>query len=424
MVDSRSALSYTLYLGHSANDFPFGYAIDEVYGQTNYALNNTHLGLQTHAEGKWGSSSWHIGAEGYLFLRRNEESFLPDRKALSYADRSRKRDANAFAKLQYPLGDWALFSDLQLRYVGISLYADENYVEAEHIDIPTRTWLFFNPKVGLSYAPSPRLSLYTSVAVANREPTRNDILGDTQINLGTLEAAQDKDSVRPERVLDWELGVKGRQGPLQGGLNFFYMDFRDEIAPTGEYIPDFYAQLRQNLSRSRRIGVEGDFRMELGYGLQLSGLGYWMRARIEAYKPDGASVALENVPIGAAPELQLQLQTSYRPMFLGRRLSVFLRGRYYGPTYLNPIPFPIEGATDAEDYKEKRQQAPDQLFLDAGCTLSYPKLQLSLHLRNLLDTPYYPMGEVRETEDGPMPSYFAQAPLHLYGSLRIQVFEP
>ena len=278
-------------------------------------------------------------------------------------------------------------------------------------DIPTRSWAFFNPKVGLNYALSPQMTFYTSLAFANREPARNDILGAANINAGNITSVRDlehEDNIEPEQVLDWELGIKSQQGPLQGSLNFFYMDFRNEISPTGRSIDAHYVQLRQNLDKSYRMGFEGDLSFDLGHGFRVSSLGYWMRARIDSYKPADFKVALEDIPTGGAPELQFQLQTDYRLPFFDR-LSVFLRGRYYGPTYLNPIP----------SSKEDRYKSPEQVFLDAGLSLNYPRLQFALHLRNLLDTPYYPMGEISNGE----PSYFAQAPLHLYGSLRIQIFE-
>ena len=321
-------------------------------------------------------------------------------------DHSRKTAFNVFAKADQRLGAWQLFADLQLRGVTIELLPEEKF-SGESADIPTRKWLFFNPKAGLRYHFGSAISLYTSVAFSQREPTRNDILGDTNINPSTLSVIRDTDLPRHEEVLDWELGLRSRSRQLKADLNFFYMGFRNEITPIGIYLEQHYAQLRKNVARSYRIGVEGKATLQLGSRLRFSSLGYWMKGRIDRYEPenDPKKPVFKDVRIGGVPELQLQLQTDYRFPFLQDALSLWLRSRHQGKTYLNPI-------------QENRFEAPSVFLLDTGLQLRLGVYaQLGLQLRNLLDERYYSSGEV---DDG-QPNYFGQAGLHAFASLRIDI---
>ena len=414
---SEQAAGYTLYFGHAANDYPYGY-VDTVYKQTNYYLRNIHLGLQAHLQGRLGKGSWRVGSQGYLFLRKNQESNMPDKVSLTYEDRSRKTAFNIFAKVDQQWRDWQMFVDLQLRTVSIDLLPEERFL-GEEADISLRRWLFFNPKAGLRYHLSPATSLYTSLAFSQREPTRFDIIGGyTTITTGTLPIINDTSRPRPEEVLDWELGLTSKRRYLQSDLNFFYMGFRNEITPIGEYIKEHYAQLRKNVPKSYRLGVEGKATLELGSRVQLSGLGYWMQGRISEYAPenDPEKPVFKNVRIGGAPNFQLQLQTNYQLPFWKDALSVWLRSRYQGKTYLNPI-------------QEDRLSAPEVFLMDLGLQLRLSKYaKLGLQLRNLLDERYYSSGEVKEVEDSSgkadkknVPSYFGQAGFNVFVSLRIEV---
>ena len=402
---SEQAAGYTLYFGHAAGNFPYGYE-GEGYEQINYYLRNIHLGLQAHLQGRLGKVSWRVGSQGYLFLRKNQESNMPDKVSLTYEDRSRKTAFNIFAKVDQRWRDWHMFVDLQLRTVSIDLLPEADFL-GEEVDIPLRRWLFFNPKAGLRYHLSPATSLYTSAAFSQREPTRNDIIGETNINTGTLSIINDTSYPRHEEVLDWELGLTSKRRYLQSDLNFFYMGFRNEITPIGEYIEEHYAQLRKNVPKSYRLGVEGKATLELGNRVRLSGLGYWMQGRISEYAPenDPTKPVFTNVRIGGAPNFQLQLQTNYQLPFWKDALSVWLRSRYQGETYLNPI-------------QENRLTSPSVFLMDLGLQLRLGRYaQLGLQLRNLLDERYYSSGEV----DGNVPSYFGQAGFNAFVSLRIEV---
>ncbi len=414
---SQSAFSYTVYGRHIDVSVPVGYTdAAGTYNQTVYQLRNKHYGLQAHIHNDFGAvpGGWNIGTQVYFFSRENKEAISPAIDKTTYREDDEKLAFNLFTKAHIPLGRWRFFADLQLRQLSVSLHPQARFLSNFGIDptqntaIPTRNWTFFNPKASVSYTLTQSINLYSFIGLSHREPTRNDILGDTNINAGTLAAAQDLSSPKAEQVVDWEFGIKSTNKYLQGGVNVFYMDFRNEIAPIGVYIENFYAQLRENLPKSYRLGIEADFQAQLLPNLRLSGLGYWNRARIERYAPKNETKVYTNVPTGNAPIVLSQLQVNYQLPLLKYRLSLWLRGRYRGKTYLNPISDP-------------RQEALDVFLADAGWVLNIKGLQLGLQVRNLLDTPYYTAGVVQQTAEGPVQSYFGQAGRHVYVTARLNI---
>ncbi|MCB0768028.1 MAG: TonB-dependent receptor, partial [Flavobacteriales bacterium] len=105
-------------------------------------------------------------------------------------------------------------------------------------------YAFFNPKAGVLWRVHEGGRAYASVAVANREPNRNDLEETTPLS-------------RPnsERLVDYELGYERRSGRFSAGLNAFYMDYTDQLVLTGE-LNDVGAALRTNVPRSYRAGAE------------------------------------------------------------------------------------------------------------------------------------------------------------------------
>jgi iron complex outermembrane receptor protein len=103
---------------------------------------------------------------------------------------------------------------------------------------------FFNPKAGVQYKVADGRKAYASVAIANREPNRDDLTETTPESRPT-----------PEHLTDLELGYEHRTARLVAGVNGYYMDYRDQLVLTGELNDVGYA-LRTNVPSSYRAGVE------------------------------------------------------------------------------------------------------------------------------------------------------------------------
>jgi iron complex outermembrane receptor protein len=164
-----------------------------------------------------------------------------------YRNTGHKQTVNAFGKVEYDLGSTLLFGDLQLRWAGFTYDGD--------IDLGSVDWTFLDPKVGVRRILAPGLSLYGSAGRAQREPARLDLL------LGEDNATirHDLEAVMPESVVDVEAGINYNTPRVALQANAYFMEFRDEIALTGE-LSEIGLPLRRNVDRSYRRGVEVDLR--------------------------------------------------------------------------------------------------------------------------------------------------------------------
>jgi iron complex outermembrane receptor protein len=202
---------------------------------------STDLALGEHRLLVGGSYSDYRGAHfGELIWSRWAGS--TDIRDRYYENDAVKTDANVFAKLLWSLNDRVdLFGDLQLRQVNYSFLGFDNDLEniTQEVD-----FLFVNPKLGLNVRAGDAGRAYASVAVANREPNRDDLTETTPQSRPTS-----------ERLTDLEVGYDHREGRMSFGANGYWMEYRDQLVLTGA-INDVGAALRTNVPSSYRAGLE------------------------------------------------------------------------------------------------------------------------------------------------------------------------
>ena len=142
-----------------------------------------------------------------------------------------------------------MFADLQYRYVkyktdGLNdrfVKKDGKYVNQElNID---DDFNFFNPKAGISYTNEGHKA-YASVALANREPERNNYTDNYNYPFP-----------KNEKVIDVEAGYQYFGTNWNVGANFYYMDYDNQLVQTGE-MSDIGEALTTNVKKSYRMGVE------------------------------------------------------------------------------------------------------------------------------------------------------------------------
>lgn len=161
-----------------------------------------------------------------------------------------KTDGNAFVKVNYELIDGLYtYGDLQYRRIDYRMEGTDNdrlpngnqlILDQEH------SFNFFNPKAGLFYRINDNMNTYFSFAVANREPTRThfkDATGDP--NKQPL----------PEQLFNYELGYEYRAFNYSANINFYYMNYTNQLIPTGEKSSVGY-DIMTNVPESFRRGVE------------------------------------------------------------------------------------------------------------------------------------------------------------------------
>jgi len=389
--------SGSAYLGGAGGDFPFGLAdsTGNFAGQINFPLQNRHYGGFGHL--LYRSEKWRIksGVHGYLFKRENWETFLPDNVNRLYSDRSQKSEISGFAQAQYTLGAFTLSADVQLRRVVMQFDPDSRFIAPGTV-IPEYDYAFINPMLGLNWAFAERYTAYLSFGRSGREPTKFDLFGgSTRLDSANLAPLQDVNTVRPEYVNDWEAGLRFRNAHSSWQVNFFWMDFRDKIEPIGERL--VFVQLRKNVARSFRRGVEVEGRHALAGGIYLQGFASLIDGRIERYAPDNddQNIVFTNVRPALTPLWQGRLTAGWRAPF---GVDASLIGQFIGEQYLEPT-------------NQENLTVPASAVLHTRISWTFAgEHQLVFRLNNLLDSRYYTYGE--PSFDGSEPAYFVQPPRH------------
>jgi len=159
-----------------------------------------------------------------------------------YGNNGLKKDFNSYLKVNYLLGEKTnLFTDLQVRTIDYTASGIDNNLTDISVDT---NFVFFNPKAGVSHKLSDKVRIYASVAVGNKEPSRNDF----------IDNPKDKQP-KHENLLDYEFGadLKFKKVIIQG--NFYYMDYTNQLILTGE-LNDVGSSIRANVDKSYRAGIE------------------------------------------------------------------------------------------------------------------------------------------------------------------------
>ena len=294
-----------------------------------------------------------------------------------YANYGTKGEANAFAKVSYDAGRWHLYGDAQVRHAAFDYHGD---VEVEGID-----WTFFNPKVGARYALSNTSSVYVSAGVSTREPARNDMFhGEDNASV-----AYDLHAVKPERLVDFEAGWNYRRGRLDLAANLYAMEFRNEIASTGE-LSEIGLPLRRNVDRSFRRGLELDaawralptLHLRTTASLSRNRIGEWTQF-FDVYDEEGnwtgsRPVVYRDVEPLLTPSVILSQSADYTPT---TRLGLGLTARYVGRSYL-------------DNTNDANLDAPSFFLADANISYAVtPQVRVTLQVNNLLNADrVYPSG--------------------------------
>ncbi len=164
-----------------------------------------------------------------------------------YDNRAHKTDLSGFVKASYELlSGLSLFADLQYRFIDYRISGTNDRVEQgkpQELSLKKR-FNFFNPKAGLFYQFAPQHHLYASVAVAHREPNRDNYTKVTP-----------KDYPSAERLTDWELGYGYRSERFTAGINVYYMRYKDQLVKNGKK-SDVGGDLSENVAKSYRAGLE------------------------------------------------------------------------------------------------------------------------------------------------------------------------
>lgn len=218
---------------------------NDFYGIVYSAVYNNRKNFQFTLGGAWNEYTGdHFGKVIWATYASNG---FTDRNY--YDNNGKKKDFNVFGKSLYLLNKHlSFFLDLQYRKVNYKFLGYDENMENVTQNV---TLNFFNPKFGLTYTTGKNYTLYFVLAEGNKEPNRDDY-------------TTSKPSNRPEaeKMYDLEAGYRYRAGRLVYSVNFFYMDYKNQLVLTGK-INESSEYVRTNIPKSYRAGIELDGKIEI-----------------------------------------------------------------------------------------------------------------------------------------------------------------
>jgi iron complex outermembrane receptor protein len=355
-LDASSAMTASAYYQRGYGWYrlyDFGTDVLREYGIDGVLLG----GMITYFRSSGGLTT-NLGVHANRFKRDHTRDDL-SAAARDYANYGVKGEANAFAKVEWDVNRWHLYGDAQVRHADFEYHGD---VEIEPI-----SWTFFNPKIGARYRATSRSSVYGSIGMSTREPARNDMFnGEDNPTI-----AHDLAAVRPERVYDLEAGWNYRRASVNLTANVYAMEFRNEIASTGE-LSEIGLLLRRNVDRSYRRGIELDLIWAATPQLRLRTNANLSRNRIDEWTQfyDTTAIAYRNVEPLLTPNVIVSQAADWSP---NARFSAGGIGRWVGRSYL-------------DNTNNDALTTPSFFVLDGNVSYRVtPWARLSLQVNNLLN---------------------------------------
>ena len=285
-------------------------------------LDNDFYGIVSTLSGKMDVMEVNVGVVANQYLGRHFGNVtgvtLPGiHEHEYYRNESVKNEMAGFAKAIVKLDRVEFFGDLQLRNIDYSTkILQEGDGEGGFID---KNWTFFNPKAGINYRVG-AAKLYFSYANAKREPNRDDLLANPDI--------------QPETLHDFELGVEHQFGDrLTLSANGYYMNYRNQLVLTGA-INDVGAFIRANSGKSYRAGFEASALGKIANDWIVTANIALSQNRNMAYRQETTNGIkdLGDTPISFSPDVVGNLGLRYQP---AEHFAIGFSNNYVGSQYLD-----------------------------------------------------------------------------------------
>jgi iron complex outermembrane receptor protein len=244
-----------------------------------------------------------------------------------YFSDATKTDFSAFAKVTFDISEkLSGYADLQGRFVGYQTKVITNDIVPIDVD---RTFNFFNPKFGFTYNINPENNLYSSFAIANREPNRNDF----ENGVST-----------PESLNNIEFGWRINKEKIKVNTNIYYMDYKNQLVLTGA-LDDVGQQIRATSGSSYRFGLEIDADITLSdkFSIKPNAAFSTNKNRDFFITRDGIEQpqALGNTDLSFSPDVIIGNMFTYMP---SENLQISFLSKYVGQQFMSNFSSAISNA--------------------------------------------------------------------------------
>jgi iron complex outermembrane receptor protein len=347
---------------------------------TLWRFNLDHVWYGALSVLNWSGEALAVSAGAHVsdYARDHYLNITPDLDARVYDNTGHKQEQSAFVKATMTRGalDWHV--DVQVRRAAFRYEPSAGTTFGS----PEADWTFVNPKLGVTWRARPALELFASLGQAQREPTRTDMFaGADDVDDAAAVELLPLTRVKPERLTDLEVGARFRRGTLQASVNGFAMQFRDEIAPIGQ-LSVTGSQLRRNVDRSSRIGVEAEFAWQLVESFSLTANAMFLRARIEEFTDEATLTTYRDVRPLLTPAVLANAEAAWNP---SDALELTVSARHVAESQL------------ANDGNEALV-TPAFTVADLGAAYRLGRTTLRVQVQNLFDATAYASGYTDGTE--------------------------
>ena len=309
-----------------------------------------------------------------------------------YDGESKKSDFNFYAKWNYSWTDkLTSFIDVQYRSVQYQTGGiDDDQTTYDLKD----SFNFFNPKIGFSYSLSENSVLYTSYAIANREPNRTDYL-------------DGEEKPKSERLGNLEFGWRKTTPKFGVEANYYLMNYTDQLVLTGA-ISDVGAPIRANVGKSYRTGLELSGSVNFTNRLNWTANTTWSVNKNKNYAvfDENNNASKRTTTIILSPSWIAGSQLKWKAF---EDFEVTLLTKYVGNQYL-------------DNTEDKKVKLDDYLINDLKLSYQFDLksvrvVEVGLLLNNLFDTKYSSNGYGY----GGVPYFYPQAGINFLVMLSVKL---
>jgi iron complex outermembrane receptor protein len=266
------------------------------------------------------------------------------------------------------------------------------------------------------------------VAAGHREPGRSDLKEQIEsVNAIRAKGNDAEVTLRPEKMLDTEIGYEYSSAGLTAGINLYSMEYRDMLLETGKISDSGYA-IKENVDRSWRRGVELSLAAKPSSWLTLNGNLTLSTNKIKDYvfyedqydnSSDWVPVAQKKIEYGTVDMLMSPSVTGMAGFAIaawkGGNLGMI--AKYVGRQYW-------------DNSQNEDRSIPAYYAVNASAeqaiSLKKGRLALGLYVNNLLNRKYYAdawvyravfvNGDPEYVEEG----LFPQAPINFSAKIRYE----
>ncbi|MCH8287522.1 MAG: TonB-dependent receptor [Candidatus Marinimicrobia bacterium] len=347
-----------------------------------------------------------------IWVKENNQT-PPNNKYYGYE--TGKQSSTIYTHVVYGIDENTdLMFDVQYQHIGYDF--DQNPIGAFKNDYEySVNYNFLTPRMGINRRLNSSITAFVNFSVANREPRDADIYdADDPYAVPRFELNPDgtpnfsKPLIGQETLYDYELGGAWRNSNAFLKLNLFYMDFRDEIVPTGQ-VDDIGLRLYYNAVKSIHRGIEADASWSLTNGAYISGNfslndNYFVSYNEPGYDIEGKLFPIDRSgnKISGFPDYLAGIKVGYR----GSTISSFLYTRFVGGQFL-------DNSGTADLSINAHRIVNFFLSYDYNNAGNAIPIRIQLNVNNILDTKYETSGYVYYYQ-GFIPEYIPAALRNAY----------